>query len=95
MDTEKLLLVAAAAAVVFFPQIKAAFLSLKPVSPTEPAGSPSAPKSRPVGSERADWVVDLLSLQKVLEANGQGDAASLVSQAAVKIIGAPAGGGKK
>lgn len=95
-DPKTIGLLAGAAVVMFYPQIMSFLASLKSkAAPT----SPTSPKSRPVGSEPADWIVDLYSLQKVLIANGQKDAADLLSQAMTKIIGAPrstnSNGGRK
>ena len=98
-DAKTIGLIAGAAAVMFYPQIMSFLSSLK-AKATPESVSPSMPKSRPVGSEPSDWIVDLYSLQKVLIANGQKDAADLLSQAMTKIIGAPVaprsnGGAKK
>jgi carboxylesterase type B len=94
MIDQKVLLIAAAVGVVFLPQIAAFAKGLldkaKAQSPV-----PSSVNSRAVGSDRADWVADMLALQKVLDANGQIEAASLIAQAAVRVIGAPNAGGAK
>jgi len=96
MDNKTLLLIGAAVAVVFLPQIVAfAKGFLEKAKSAAPAPSSSSVTSRPVGSEPADWINDLYSLNKVLIANGQKEAADLLSQAMVKIIGAPSGGAKK
>lgn len=86
-DTKTIVLIAGAAVVVFFPQIMEFLKGLKPQAPAQQPAPTT--KSRAVGSEPSDWVVDLLNLKKVLDANGQTDASSLVAQAATKIIGAP------
>lgn len=95
---EKLVLIAAAVGVVFLPQIMALLKGF--AGKSAPAPDRAGPQSRSVGSDPADWIADLYALQKVLIANGQKDAAELVSQSMVKIIGAgstPAqnGGAKK
>jgi hypothetical protein len=95
-DTKTVVLIAGAAVVVFFPQIMEFLKGLRPAAPTAP---PVATKTRPVGSEPADWINDLYALQKVLIANGQKEAADLLAQSMVKIIGAPtqprSGGARK
>jgi len=84
-DTKTLVLIGGALAVLFGPQVLAYIKQMVPkVTPQES----SSPRSRAVGSEPADWIVDLLHLKKVLDANGQSEASSLISQAATKIIGA-------
>lgn len=98
-DAKTIGLIAGAVAVMFYPQIIAFLGGLKEKA-TPPATRPSGPQSRSVGSEPSDWIVDLYALQKVLIANGQKDAADLLSQAMTKIIGAPIaprsnGGAKK
>jgi len=94
-DTKTVVLIGGALAVFFGPQVLAYFKQMTPkVSPQQT----SPPKSRAVGSEPADWINDLYSLQKVLVANSQKDAADLLSQAMVKIIGADtprSNGGKR
>lgn len=86
-DAKTIALIAGAAVVVFFPQIMEFLKGLKTQAPAQQPASTT--KSRTVGSEPSDWVVDLLALKKVLDANGQTDASNLVAQAATKIIGAP------
>lgn len=84
----QMLAVAAAVAVVFWPQIwpvVQGFLN----RPAPLAPSPTKPTSSVVGSEPAAWVADLFAMKAVLEANGQSEAAGLVSQAIVKVIAAP------
>ena len=86
-DTQTILLLAGAAVALFFPQLKA--FAQKLMSSSEEKATPRrTTQSRAVGSEPADWIVDLLHLKKVLDANGQTEASSLISQAATKIIGA-------
>lgn len=95
LDTKTVVLIGGALAVFFGPQVLAYFKHMTPkVAPQQT----SPPKSRAVGSEPADWIVDLLHLKKVLDANGQSEASSLISQAATKIIGADtprSSGGKR
>lgn len=91
METEKILLAAVAAAVVFWPQIRpmlSAFLPAAASAASEPVTN-AVVSSKPVGSSRADWIADLIALQGVLDSHGQSEAASLVAQAAVKVIGTP------
>lgn len=89
-DTQTIVLIAGAVVVLFFPQLKAAAEKLMH---HDAPGGPSVPRrttqSRSVGSEPSDWINDLYALQKVLIANGQKEAADLLAQAMVKIIGAP------
>ena len=86
-DTQTILLLAGAAVALFFPQLKT--FAQKLTSSSEEKDTPRrTAQSRAVGSEPADWIVDLLHLKKVLDANGQTEASSLISQAATKIIGA-------
>jgi hypothetical protein len=96
MVDPKILLIAAAVAVVFYPQIMEFVKGFLHPSPA-PAATVSAVQSRPVGSDRASWLADLMSLQRVLEANGQAKAADMLSAVMVEIIGMsdPKGGVKK
>lgn len=87
---EKYALIAAAAALFFWPQIQAFLKQQK--EPAKSSPSPTAPKSRTVGSDRGEWLQDLLGMQRVLESNGQKEAADLISQAMVKIVGMKDGG---
>jgi hypothetical protein len=94
-DTKTIVLIGGALAVFFGPQVLA---YIKQMAPKATQQESSSPKSRTVGSEPADWIVDLLHLKKVLDANGQTEASSLISQAATKIIGADtprSNGGKR
>lgn len=84
-DTKTIVLIGGALAVFFGPHLLA---YIKQMAPKAIQQESSSPKSRAVGSEPADWINDLYSLQKVLVSNGQKDAADLLSQAMVKIIGA-------
>ena len=96
MDNKTLILISAAVAVVFFPQILAAAKGF--LADAKPARRPSKspPRSSVVGSDPSEWINDLYAIQKVLDANGQKEAASLISQAMVKIIGVPTNsGGRK
>lgn len=88
IDANKIYLAFGAAAAFFWPQIKAYLTTLIPALPAIPA-TPSTVVSKTVGSGRADWIADLIALQNVLDSNGQGEAAALVAQAAVKVIGTP------
>lgn len=87
-DIKTIGLIGGAAAVMFWPQISSFLGGLK-AKAASPAPRPAGPQSRSVGSEPADWINDLYALQKVLIANSQKEAADLLSQAMVKIIGAP------
>lgn len=91
MELTEVLAGGAAAAVLFWPQLRGALASflpaLGPAAP--PVASGTVAVSRPVGSSRADWIADLIALQAVLDSNGQAEAAQLVAQAAVKVIGSP------
>ena len=94
MIDQKILLIAAAVAVVFLPQILVFMkdkLHLAPVSPVQV----SAVQSRSVGSNPSDWLNDLYALRSVLLSNDQKEAADLLSQAMTKIIGADLKGGLK
>lgn len=88
IDANKIYIAACAIGAFFWPQIKAQLLAFLPSIPAIPS-TPSAVVSKTVGSSRADWIADLIALQSVLESNGQSDAAGLVAQAAVKVIGTP------
>jgi len=96
-DTQNILLMAGAAVALFFPQFKV--FAQKLMSSSEKKDTPRrTTQSRAVGSEPADWIADLLHLKKVLDANGQTEASSLISQAATKIIAADtprSSGGKR
>ena len=85
-DIKTIGLIGGAVAVMFWPQISSFLGGLK-AKAASPAPRPAGPQSRSVGSEPADWVVDLFALQNVLLANNRNDAADLVSQAIVKIVG--------
>ena len=90
-DLEKYGLIAAAAALFFWPQIQA-FLKKTgsqpspTLSPEKSAGSPVT-TSRTVGSDRSEWITDLLAMQRVLQANGQSKAADLIAESMVLIVG--------
>ena len=81
-DNEKMLLVAAAVVVIFFPKImefsKKALEKLK----TNKVAQKNS-------TEKSGWVTDLLAIQHTLEVNGETEAANLVAQAAVEVIGVP------
>jgi hypothetical protein len=97
MIDQKILLIAAAVAVVFLPQILAFMkdkLHFAPVSAVQ-VGQVSAVQSRSVGSNPSDWLNDLYALRSVLLSNDQKEAADLLSQAMTKIIGADLKGGLK
>ena len=99
MDIDpKYLLIGVAAAALFWPQLQillkqatsGGVSSIAATNPATTGGSatpPSSPQSRVVGSDRGAWLQDLLGMQRVLEQNGQKEAADLISQAMVKIVG--------
>jgi hypothetical protein len=95
-DNKMLLLLAAAGVIVFFPQIAEFVKGFLAKAPSIPS-SVQVVQSRQVGSDRASWLTDLMSLQRVLEANGQAKAADMLSAVMVEIIGMsdPKGGVKK
>ena len=90
MKLEQMALVAAAAAVVFWPQLQAAFESLRHAS---------VPRTAPVhGGGRAQWVPTVLALQDDLAAAGRDKAAAMAGQLAVELLtggNTPAPGAKK
>lgn len=94
-DTQTLVIIAAGLAVLFWPQVTAYLKSHKPPLPVAlPLASSAPPQSRTVGSDRAEWIADLLAMQRVLSANGQEKAADLLAQSMVLIVAAkdsPAG----
>ena len=91
LTPDKLLIVAAAGAVVFWPQIVDA---VKRFRGTVPGGGVAAD---PAGPSASDVVVRLLDLQAAIEAAGNARAAGLVGQAVVEMVSGkpPAAGAKK
>lgn len=91
LTPDKLLIVAAAGAVVFWPQIVDA---VKRFRGNVPGGGVAAD---PAGPSASDVVVRLLDLQAAIEAAGNAKAAGLVGQAVVEMVSGkpPAAGAKK
>ena len=78
MNMEQMAMVAAAAAVMFWPQLQAAFESIRHAS---------VPRTAPVpGGGRAQWVPVVLSLQDDLVAAGHAKAAAMAGQLAVELL---------
>ena len=90
MKLEQLALVAAALAVVFWPQIQATFEHLR-------QGAAARMPPAPGGGGRARWVATVLALQDELAASGRDKAANLAGQLVVEIVAgqASAEGAKK
>lgn len=84
MGIEKIALIAAAVAVVFWPQIAAAAKHLRGAASAWGASTPT-----PAGPSRSGVVVQLLDIQSSLEADGKANAAKLVGQAVVELVSAP------
>ena len=93
MTIEQMLLIAAAGAVAFFPQIRDAvgpLLQSVAVPAASPAvHSPSQPSSRPFPS-RSSWVSSVLALQDELLAAKRDKAAALAGQLVIEIVNAQA-----
>lgn len=86
MTYDKLLMVAGAVAVVFWPQIVEFAKHLRGVVP---AGVPTLPRS--AGPDRSQVVVQLLELQAAASDAGNAKAAGLIGQAVVELVaGSPA-----
>lgn len=83
-DIEKYALLAAAAALFFWPSIQKFLQQQKAPPKPESAG---VVISKTVGSDRNEWIADLLNMQRVLVANNQKKAADLLSQAMVLLVG--------
>lgn len=85
---QKILLIVAAIAVVFFPQV----INLVSLVKSKLSGLWSDIQNRPspvtptVDTNPADWVNDLFALQQTLSANDRKEAADLVGQAIVKLV---------
>ena len=99
MSNEQMLLAAAAVAVAFFPQIKAAAMPLlqgvsNPTVGTVPSHQTTT-TSRPFPT-RSSWVTSVLALQEELLAAKRDRAAALAGQLVIEIVNAQASeGGKK
>jgi hypothetical protein len=96
MTNEQMLLAAAAVAVAFFPQIKAAVTPIlngiaNPTTGTTPTHSAA---SRPFPS-RSSWVTSVLALQDELIAAKRDRAAALAGQLVIEIVNAQAAEGGK
>jgi len=101
MSTEQMLLAAAAVAVAFFPQIKAAAMPLlqgvsNPAAGTvpSPAHQTSTTTSRPFPT-RSSWVTSVLALQEELQAAKRDKAAALAGQLVIEIVNAQAAEAKR
>ena len=78
MKLEQMAMVAAAAAVMFWPQLQAAFQSIRQTS---------VPRTAPVpGGGRAQWVPAVLALQDDLVAAGHAKAAAMAGPLAVELL---------
>jgi hypothetical protein len=90
MKIEQIALAAAAAVVMFWPQIQAQLQHLR-------QGAAARMPLPPGGGGRAQWVPMVLALQDELDAAGRGKAAAIAGQLVVEIIGGstPAPGAKK
>jgi hypothetical protein len=101
MTNEQMLLAAAAVAVAFFPQIKAAAMPLiqginNPTTGTVPTPPHQAGTntSRPFPT-RSSWVTSTLALQEELLAAKRDKAAALAGQLVIEIVNAQAAEGKR
>ena len=85
-EIEKYGLIAAAVALFFWPQIQK-FLQSKGPAQEAKGSAPGNVNSRTVGSDRSEWVADLMAMQRVLQSNGQNKAADLIAESMVLIVG--------